>query len=56
MVKCGCISSRHYVFHYSYCLVYSTLMFLLILIYLIVVVIVFVVDVIVFALYSLCIV
>jgi hypothetical protein len=41
MVKCGCISSWHNVFHYCYCIVY---LFLLILIYIIVVVIVFVVS------------
>jgi hypothetical protein len=28
MVKCGCISSWHYVFHYCYCLVYSILTFI----------------------------
>jgi hypothetical protein len=43
MVKCGRIRTWHYIFHYSYCLVCSILIFLLILIYLIEVVIVFVV-------------
>jgi hypothetical protein len=47
IVKCGCITLCHYVFHYCYCLVYSMLNFLLIFIYIIVVVIVF-------AFYSLC--
>jgi hypothetical protein len=28
MVKCVYISSRHYVFHYYYCLVYSMLTFI----------------------------
>jgi hypothetical protein len=51
MVKCGDISSWHNVFHYCHSLVYSVLVliFLLILIYLSMVVIVF-------ALYSLCVV
>jgi hypothetical protein len=53
MVKCECISSWHYVFHYCYCIIYF---FLLILMYLIVVVVVFAVVVLVFAFYALCVV
>jgi hypothetical protein len=48
MVKCECISSCHYVFHYCYCLTYSMLIVININLY--------VVVVIVFALYSLCVV
>jgi hypothetical protein len=47
------VSVHDKVFHFCYCLVYSTVIFLLILIYINVVVIVFVVVLSVFTLYSL---